>query len=161
MLVRAAAFTLDLPRISHIRRARLLLTGQQKSLALDAPRARLLTRRVVVDADKLTAPLVYQVDNSDRSLRIGDQVELRLAVGQASEHLTVPTSAVVEINTRPYLFAMRSGESFDRLRVRLGATDGKRVAVLSGLEARDRVVVTGAFDVYTASLAGAVESHRH
>jgi hypothetical protein len=39
--------------------------------------------------------------------------------------------------------------------------DGQRVAILAGLNARDRVVTRGAYDIYAASLAGAVESHRH
>jgi len=163
VLVRAAAFSLDLTRMAQIQGARLQLVraGKDKDLRLTEENSRLLTRRVVVDADTLTAPVAYRVNNSGGALRIGELAELRLAVGKGEEHLTVPGQAVVEINTRPYLFVMRTGESFDRLRVRLGPSDGQRVAVTSGLEATDRVVVNGAFDVYAASLAGAVESHRH
>ena len=161
VLVKAAVFSLDLTRLSDIRGARLLLPGRDQELALNEKVARLLTRRVVIDPDTLTAPVVYQVDNRSGLLRIGEPAELRIAAGDAAEHLTVPAAAVVEVNTRPYLFAMRTGESFARLPVKLGPTDGKRVAVLSGLTATDRVVATGAFDVYAASLAGAVESHRH
>ena len=162
VLVQAAAFSLDLPRLSVVHRARLILPGRaRQQLVLGGKGSRRLTQQVVVDPDTLTAPIVYQVDNKARTLRIGQLAELRLAVGQRQQHLTVPRDAVVEINTRPYLFVMRTGESFDRLKVRLGSTDGARVAVLSGLSATDRVVVTGAFDVYAASLAGDVESHRH
>ena len=162
VLVRAAVFSLDLPRLSVIHRARLILPGSDgQHLALGGKSARRLTQRVVVDPDTLTAPIVYQLDNKAGALHIGELAELRLAVGEEQEHLTVPKEAVVEINTRPYLFVMRSGESFDRLKVRIGPSDGVRVAVLSGISATDRVVITGAFDVYAASLAGDVESHRH
>ena len=161
VLVRAAVFSLDLPRMSQIHRARLVLPGRPRGMVLASSNSRLLTRRVVVDPDTLTAPVTYSVDNSAGALRIGELAELRLAVGRPQQHLTVPGAAVVEINTRPCLFVMRTGESFDRLLVRLGPTDGQRVAVLSGLEAMDRVVTAGAFDVYAASLSGSVESHRH
>ena len=164
VLLRAPVFPLDLPRISDIRSARLRLPGA-KPLALQRPRARLLTDRLVVDPDTLTARVVYRVDNSKAKtkspLRIGDQGELVLGVGKATRWLAVPSEAVVEINTRPHLFVMRTGESFDRLRVKLGPDDGEWVAVREGLHPTDRVVVKGAFDVYAASLAGAVESHRH
>ena len=163
VLVRAPVFPLDLPRISDIRTARLVLPGTREAITLDNPRARLLTDRLVVDPETLSADVVYGVRNSDpqKPLRIGEQGELVLGVGQPRRHLVVPTAAVVEINTRPHLFVMRTGESFDRLQVRLGPDDGKWTAVLGGLEPKDRVVVQGAFDVYAASLAGAVESHRH
>ena len=161
VLVKAAAFSLDLARLSMIRGARLIRPGQVQDQVLALSNSKLLTQRVVVDPDTLTAPVVYQVKNPDGALRIGELVQLMLAVGKEEEHLTVPTAAVVEINTRPYLFVMRSGESFDRLKVQLGPTDGRRVAVVSGLAAADRVVIVGAFDIYAASLAGSVESHRH
>lgn len=161
VLVQAAAFSLDLPRLSVIRGARLLIPGRAQMIPFTEQNSRLLTRRVVVHAGTLTAPVAYQVENPKGVLRIGELTELRLAVGEQKEHLTIPKTAVVEINTRPYVFVMRTGESFTRLMVRPGPTNGERVAVLSGLSATDRVVATGAFDVYAASLAGAVESHRH
>jgi len=161
VMVKAAAFSLDLPRINLIRRARLRLPARDTEVVLDEDNSQLLTRRVVLDPDTLTAPVAYLVENPDEVLRIGELAELRIATGQAKDSLTVPVDAVVEVNTRPYLYAMRTGESFDRLRVTLGPSDGKRVAVQSGLQATDRVVTTGAFDIYAAQLAGTVESHRH
>jgi multidrug efflux pump subunit AcrA (membrane-fusion protein) len=128
---------------------------------LDERNSTLLTEGVVVDPDTLSAPVVYRLKNADDAFRIGELGELVLSVGKPETLLTVPSEAVVEINTRPFLFAMRSGESFDRLRVKLGPSDGERVAVLDGLTEKDRVVTKGAYDIYAASLAGAVESHRH
>jgi cobalt-zinc-cadmium efflux system membrane fusion protein len=161
VLARAAVFSLDLSRISHIRQARLRRQGHPRPMFLTSANSTLLTEQVVVDPDTLSAPVVYRVKNSSGALRTGEMGELVLSVGKLESHLTVPTEAVVEINTRPFLFVMRSGESFDRLRVRLGPSNGKRVAIRKGLNAADRVVTAGAFDVYAASLAGAVESHRH
>lgn len=161
VLVRASAFSLDLPRLALIRQARLLLARQGQEIQLTKTNSRLLTRRVVIDPATLTAPVTYRVQGTAGDLRIGELAELRLAVGEEKEYLTVPRQAVVEINTRPFLFVMRSGESFARLGVRLGPSDGRRVAVLSGLKPGDRVVTVGAFDVYAASLTGTVESHRH
>jgi membrane fusion protein, heavy metal efflux system len=161
VLVKAAAFSLDLPRLSVIRGARLRMTGQDKTVPLKEGKAHLLTRRVVVNPATLTAPVAYQVENKDGALRIGEPAELRVAVGSQQPYLTVPQAAVVEINTRPYLFVMRTGESFARLPVKLGPTDGQHTAITAGLAPTDRVVTAGAFDVYAASLAGDVESHRH
>jgi membrane fusion protein, heavy metal efflux system len=119
-----------------------------------------LTKAIVVDPDTMASPVTAWVPDP-MGLRPGDLVELSLGVGTGEPQLTVPRSAIVELNTRPVVFVMRTGESFSRVPVALGPADAHRVAVLSGLGPDDRVVVVGGFDVHVASLGGALESHRH
>ncbi len=119
----------------------------------------LASRRLVVDTHSGLAPLVFPAPAGDWPL--GGTVPLRLAVGEAGERVTVPRGAVVEINTQPHVFVMVGGESFSRRRVTLGEGDATHVAVTEGLKAGERVVTVGGFDVYVASLAGTLESHRH
>jgi cobalt-zinc-cadmium efflux system membrane fusion protein len=119
-----------------------------------------LTQTLVVDPDTMASPVTAWVAEP-MGLRPGDLVELALGVGTGEPQLTVPRSAIVELNTRPVVFVMRTGESFSRVPVTLGPADAHRVAVLSGLGPDDRVVVVGGFDVHVASLGGALESHRH
>jgi RND family efflux transporter MFP subunit len=102
-----------------------------------------------------------RIANAEGRLRLGDSVELHVGVGTAEEHLTIPVGAIVEVNTQPSAFVQVTGESFERRRLTLGASDGQRVAVLEGLDENDLVVTMGGFDVHVASLSGTVESHRH
>lgn len=162
VLVRATVFQLDLHALEKVHWAQVRRAGVDQPIALADPASALLTRRIVIDPRTLSAPLVFSHRQAARGpLRIGDLVELTLGVGELSEALTVPAGAVVELGTQPYLFLMVTGESFTRRRVRLGPTDGERVAILEGLSAGDRVVTVGGLDVYLSSVAGSLESHQH
>jgi len=132
----------------------------------DAPRdllaagGQVLGDRLVFDPRTLSAPIHVLVER-DMGLAVGDLVELHVGVGERTPRLAVPRSAVVEINGRDVLFVQKTGESFTRRRVTLGASDAAHIEILSGLASGERVVVEGGFDVHVASLSGTLESHRH
>ncbi len=162
VLVRATVFQLDLRELERVHLAQVRKAGIDRPIALQDAAAALLTRRIVVDPRTLSAPLVFRHRQGPMGLlRIGDLVELTLGVGELADELTVPVGAVVELGTQPYLFLMATGESFTRRRVRLGPSDGARVAILEGLTAKDRVVTVGALELYLSSVAGSLESHQH
>jgi membrane fusion protein, heavy metal efflux system len=160
VLIRGHLFQLDLADLADVRWATLQRGDWPVPLPVEDLGGELLTDQAVIDPETLAAPVAYRVRN-DRQLRFGDLVELTLGTGDGEPGLTVPREAVVEINTRPYLFVMIGGESFSRRPVELGSADADRVLIQSGLEPNDRVVSRGGFDVYVASLGGALESHRH
>ena len=120
----------------------------------------LLTERLVFDTHTLSAPISVLVQQ-DVGLIPGDIVELQVGVGDATQHLAVPRSAVVEINGQDIIFVQNTGESFTRRRVVLGVSDPTHVAIENGLSAGEMVVTEGGFDVHVASLSGALESHKH
>ena len=94
-------------------------------------------------------------------LLVGDLVSLSLGIGEPTQRLVVPRSAVVETNGTDVVFVQKTGESFTRRRVVLGQADPTHVEVLSGLQPGERVVTEGGFDVHVAALSGSLESHRH
>jgi RND family efflux transporter MFP subunit len=94
-------------------------------------------------------------------LRPGASVVLSVRFGTPQTLLAVPREAVVEINTRPYVFVQSDGEHFEKRAVTLGQTDGDFIHVMSGIQKGERIVTKGGFDVHLASLMGTVESHRH
>jgi multidrug efflux pump subunit AcrA (membrane-fusion protein) len=147
----------ELHRLSFAR-ARTLTGGVEVDLV--AAGAVLLSTPLVVDPRSGGLEVSWSVPNDGRLL-IGELVELTVGLGEPVERLTVPLSAVVEVNTRPQAFVQLTGESFEQRRLELGVSDGERVEVLSGLSADDLVVTQGGFEVYVASIAGSVESHRH
>ncbi|MEZ4340862.1 MAG: hypothetical protein R3B82_29925, partial [Sandaracinaceae bacterium] len=64
------------------------------------------------------------------------------------------------VEGRSVVYVQAEGESFEERGVRLGASQGDRVAVLSGVEAGERVVTRGAHLVRLAGSSGAV-GHGH
>jgi RND family efflux transporter MFP subunit len=153
--VRAEVLPAEVPNISAIRGAWIERRGGAPLAVLEGLRS----ARLVVDHDSGLAPLVFAVPADVGTP--GQHVPLRIAVGEAREHLAVPRTAIVEINTRPFVFVMVGGESFTRRPVELGPSDPTHVGITRGLSPTDRVVVQGGFDVYVAALSGSLESHRH
>jgi cobalt-zinc-cadmium efflux system membrane fusion protein len=86
---------------------------------------------------------------------------LAVRFGAPALALAVPRSAVVEINTRPYVFVQIDGEHFEKRAVTPGQPDGDFIRIESGLKRGERVVTRGGFDIHLAALMGTVESHRH
>jgi multidrug efflux pump subunit AcrA (membrane-fusion protein) len=95
------------------------------------------------------------------NLRPGASVVLSVRIGEPKALLTVPRGAVVEINTRPYVFVQTDGEHFEKRAVALGQAEGPWIHVISGVTKDERVVALGGFDIHLAALMGSVESHRH
>lgn len=128
--------------------------------------ARFLSTLPAIDPESRIATWIVDVTphasaSAAPNLRAGENVVLTVRVGAPKAVLAVPRSAVVEINTRPYVFVQIDGEHFDKRPVSLGHTEGPWVHVAAGLAAGERVVTTGGFDIHLASLMGSVESHRH
>lgn len=94
-------------------------------------------------------------------IRPGSAVVATVRHGAEQQAVVVPASAVVEIDTRPFVFVQIDGEHFEKRRVALGATDAGFTPVLRGVEKGERVVTTGGFDIHLAAVMGTVESHRH
>lgn len=146
-----------------------LASGER--VALEPLRARFLSALPVSDATSRVATWIVDVptpkrDASNnpslpRDLRPGASVVLTVRFGTPAPALAVPRSAVIEINTRPYVFVQFDGEHFEKRLVTVGTADGDFVRIEAGLKAGDRVVTRGGFDVHLASLMGTVESHRH
>ena len=57
------------------------------------------------------------------------------------------------------VFVQRSGCSYDKQVVKLGATDGEYVQILEGLSEGDYVVSEGALRIKLAAMTGTVDPH--
>jgi RND family efflux transporter MFP subunit len=144
---------------------------------LEARGARFLSSLPVVDAASRIATWIVDipVNPSDGSiaaaapkanapapyLRPGESVVLAVRLGTARTALALPRAAVVEIDTRQYVFVQIDGEHFEKRAVTLGDADGPFVEVRSGIEKGERIVTQGGFDIHLAALMGTIESHRH
>ena len=75
--------------------------------------------------------------------------------------LAVPRKAVVEEQGLFFVFVQLDEECYRKQEGKIGAQDGLRVEVLSGLKAGDQVVVEGAFQVKLAGASSAIPAHSH
>jgi cobalt-zinc-cadmium efflux system membrane fusion protein len=108
--------------------------------------AKILYTGAMVDPATRRIRLVAEADNPDDLLRLGLFVEVRIDTTATESVVTIPASAVVEIDGKAAVFRPdRDGKTFHLHPVTTGRAAGGRVVVTAGLKPGDRVVSTGAF----------------
>lgn len=97
--------------------------------------------------------------NPDGVIRPGLFGDVELTGGAEEALVVIPRSAVIDSGTRQHVFVQTAPGRFAPRDVELGARSGDRVAVLSGLEAGESVVVSANFLIDAESnLRAALES---
>jgi len=92
-----------------------------------------------------TAKVRIAVQNPEQRLLSGMFATVRVPVPGHTEALVVPKGAVLTDEGKTFVFVHVEGDDFVRRPVTLGRSDGRLVAVLSGLAAGQEVVDDGAF----------------
>ncbi len=106
-------------------------------------------------------PIYFSFDNNG-TLAGGSYVEVYLIGTQRDGVISVPVEAVTEQQGNYFVYVKIDDEGYSKRLVKLGGNDGRRVEILSGLNAGDQAVVTGAMAVKLAESSGAVpEGHSH
>jgi cobalt-zinc-cadmium efflux system membrane fusion protein len=114
-----------------------------------------------VDPKTRTVAIVYEMDNREGRLRVGQQLFLHVETGRAEDALAIPTSALVEEGGIFVAFVQVSGETFQKRELRLGLKDARFVQVLDGIKEGERVVTKGAYAVRLASASSVIPAHGH
>ncbi|MDE6513294.1 MAG: efflux RND transporter periplasmic adaptor subunit [Muribaculaceae bacterium] len=105
---------------------------------------------------------VYFTFNGDDLIAPGSGGEVYLLGAPRPGVLSVPLGAIVEQQGEYFLFTRCSPGHYKKHAVTLGASDGRRVEITSGLEPGEAVVTAGAITVRLAESSGAIpEGHSH
>jgi len=86
-------------------------------------------------------PVKIEIDNPDYVLKPGMFAEVKITSSE-KEHLLVPREAVVKVGGKDVVWVIQENQAKMK-EVGLGESDGKQIAVLSGLSEGEEVVVKG------------------
>ena len=156
----------DLPQryyreLRSIKTANIVDPATGESYRLADCGGRLLSVGRIADSGSTLIPVTFEFDNRN-DLPQGAIVEAYLVGAPIAEALVVPVTAVTEAQGLYYVYVQLDAECYERREVKLGASDGERVQLLTGIEAGDRVVTRGAVNVKMAAASGAIpHSHQH
>ena len=103
-------------------------------------------------------PVTIQIDNKAGFIP-GGFVEVYLKAQSEQAVMTIPSSALTEEQGNYFVYVQLTHETFEKREVSIGATDGIRTEVLSGLDKEDRIVSKGAISVKLAQSAGTLDPH--
>ena len=105
-------------------------------------------------------PVTFEVNNTGHLIS-GSIIEVYLKSSSIPDALVVPTSALIEEQGTFYVYVQTGGESFQKREVKLGASDGLNVQLLSGIAENERVVTKGGYQIKLSSASGALPAHGH
>ena len=91
--------------------------------------------------------VLFEMDNPRGEFKIGEFVTVKALDNSSSRQITVPNSALTEINGKAAVFLKHGPEEFELAYVQTGADDGTRTLILKGIEEGEKVVVNGAYEV--------------
>lgn len=128
--------------------------------SLNEKGGKILSVSRVVEADQ---PLisVFAAVNEEVEMPVGSFTEAQLAVGNGTEGIVVPITALMENYGNYSVIVQLSGESFERRNVTIGQRNGGEVEIIKGLSLGEIVVTKGAYQVKMASMSGQAPAHGH
>ncbi len=105
-------------------------------------------------------PVTFELDNAGHIVP-GAYVDVYLLGREREGVISLPLQALTEEQGLYFVYLQEDHEVFRKQEVKTGAEDGRRVEILSGLKAGDRVVTQGAYHVKLASASNAIPPHTH
>jgi membrane fusion protein, heavy metal efflux system len=147
--LQASVFEKDLPSVRAARRASFTVTGQPDAVFQIGGGSgnQLVTIGTAVDPQTRTVPVFYEVSNPGGRFREGMFAEITIDTTGERAVLAVPKQAVVTEQGRSFVFVFIGGERFEKRVVTLGPEGQESYEVTSGLEAGERVVVEGVYQL--------------
>ena len=127
---------------------------------LEALNGKLLSVGKSAGSSSYYVPVTFSFDNKGDIIP-GSFVEVYLLSQQQENSLVLPTEAITEEQGLYFVYIQKCEESYKKQEVKLGASNGKEVQILSGVTPGDKVVVKGAFHVKLASAGNALPAHSH
>lgn len=148
------------PQLSSISSANFKTGYNDCIFELDKMDGRLLTYGKSLGDTSFYIPVTFEFNNQGDILP-GSFVEVYLLSDEIPNTLSIPQSALTEEQGLYFVYLREDAECYRKQEVKLGATNGSRVEVLSGLKGGDTVVVKGAVHVKLASASNAIPGHTH
>ncbi|MGN1256296.1 MAG: efflux RND transporter periplasmic adaptor subunit [Bacteroidaceae bacterium] len=146
------------PQLPYIHDAHIRVAESDTLVSLASLEGSLLSYGRQVSGGEPLVPVFFRIRNISSFLP-GSWVEMHILTRTNSQALTIPTEALIEEMGLYFVYVQHTPELFEKKEVSIGGTDGRRVEVLSGLKAGERVVSKGAVLVKLAHATGTVDPH--
>lgn len=150
----------DADKISSIKEANFTLVQNKEQFSIAELNGRVMATGKTTAAASPFVPVFFQID-AKPNLLPGSFAEVFLKTTPINDALVIPVSALVEEQGIFYVYVQTEGESFQKRELKLGANDGQKVQVLSGVAEGERVVTKGGYQIKLSQASGALPAHGH
>lgn len=146
--------------LHEIESANFIPEGQHIVLSTDSLKGKKITGQVAA-ASNGYIPVSFSFSGNSNTFT-GGVAEVYLVCGERDNVISVPRSALLEIQGNKYAYIETGDHTFEKRLVRTGADNGRRVEILEGISSGEKVVVNGASVIRMAEISAvAPPSHTH
>lgn len=108
---------------------------------------KLLAPAQSINPTNQTQRVIFEMNNHEGEFKIGEFVYVRVFASQTSREISMPNSAISEINGRPVVFIKDNAEHFSVSYVSLGHNNGSYTVITKGIEEDERVITNGTYQM--------------
>ena len=110
-------------------------------------RVKLISAAQAVNGANQSERYIFEMTGNEADFKIGQNLTVRVISGQSAPQLTVPNSAITEINGKPAVFVKNGPESYTISYIQIGTDNGTQTSILKGARDGDRIVHTGTYQM--------------
>lgn len=150
-------------KLQQVRSANFKMGYDNVARSLDEMGGHLVAVGKSADEGSAYIPVTFEFANTGNVVP-GSFADIWLIMKERSAVLTIPETALSEAQGVFYAYIQHDDdeEDYERREVKLGASDGIRVEILSGLAEGEKVVTSGVIQIKMAGAAGVIpEAHNH
>ena len=108
---------------------------------------KLLSLGQSINATNQSQRVLFEIENQNSDFKIGEFVNIRVFAGKAKQEISVPNSAINEMNGKPIVFLKDAAETYSLVYVNTGENNGSFTTIKNGIEDGERVVVNGTYQM--------------
>ncbi len=146
------------PVLASIVSATIRTLHDNQTYSLEQLNGKILSYGRNVNNDNYLIPISIQIENKG-GLLSGGFVELHLKTMINANKLSIPNTSILEEQGKYFVYVQVNPENFEKREVTLGASDGLRTEIITGIDENDRFVSKGAIWVKLAQASGALDAH--
>lgn len=149
--------------LTKVRSANFKMGYDEIARSLDEMGGHLVAIGKTADEGSAYIPVTFEFTNTG-SVVPGSFADIWLIMQNRENVLTISVEALTEAQGVYYAYVQHEDEDdhYERRELRLGASDGRRVEILSGISAGEKVVVSGVSQVKMAGATGVIpDAHNH
>jgi len=107
----------------------------------------LLSLAQEINSTNQSQRVLFSLSNPDGDFKIGEFVNIRVFSGTGTQQISLPNSAITEINGKPVVFVKESAETYTVSYVQTGENNGTHTSIIKGIEEGERVVVNASYQL--------------
>lgn len=137
------------------------LAGSQQTYRISELNGSAISHSPLSSEQPSFARFLFQFKNPDRAFLPGTKVSVHLLGEKSDPGVVIPVEALNEEQGQPLVYVHTEGETIEKRFPRIGASDGRNLLVLTGIEPGERVVTRGATAIRLSSLSTTEMGHGH